>query len=459
MKVKTSHPWMGIEKPSIDVAAQCIATVLRAEKLPCNEVEPALFRIEVPVDSCDLLGLLASAHCSEKFYWSNREKAFEWMGLGTAIKIEGQAEECELAAQLVESFGEEIQLFGGMRFDADAPVKDTSWKKFSQTCFILPTLELKKDLSGTKVAVNILLNATHKVESALKLLEQTLMYANPVEQKIGLSISDIRVSSLEEWTHKVELCLARCEDRILDKVVLANAHDFVFDEPIDPVVLLMRLNDKSSLSYRFLMQLSKEDAFVGASPERLYSREGLRIESEAQAGTRRRGKNDNEDAELSKVLLGSEKDFREHDLVIQDIESKLSNLCIDSGWIDQRKIIKLSHVQHLRSRFGGILKEGVSDFDILQALHPTPAICGRPKEAALACIRELEEFDRGYYCGPIGMLGSKKSEFAVALRSALVSQNRIRLYAGAGLVKGSTAEDEWNEIESKMRLYYEVLAE
>jgi menaquinone-specific isochorismate synthase len=205
------------------------------------------------------------------------------------------------------------------------------------------------------------------------------------------------------------------------------------------------------------MQLSSGKAFLGASPELLFSRQGRRIESEAQAGTRGRGRNPAEDSALTFELLESQKEFIEHDLVIQDIERALTPLCVDSGWVDQRQIIKLSHVQHLKSRFGGILKPGVSDFDILETLHPTAAVCGSPKNLAKAVIKELEGFDRGYYGGAIGLISKEQTELAVGLRSALVEHSRVRIYAGAGLVLGSRAEDEWDEIDSKMQLYHSAL--
>jgi menaquinone-specific isochorismate synthase len=98
----------------------------------------------------------------------------------------------------------------------------------------------------------------------------------------------------------------------------------------------------------------------------------------------------------------------------------------------------------------GTLQEGVSDAEVLDALHPTPAVGGYPRVEAFEEIRDLEPFDRGWYAGPVGWIGADSAEFAVGIRSGLVSGRKLSLFSGAGIVAGSTAEDEWTEIEQKI---------
>lgn len=92
----------------------------------------------------------------------------------------------------------------------------------------------------------------------------------------------------------------------------------------------------------------------------------------------------------------------------------------------------------------------------MRALHPTPAVGGCPTEPALTAIRELEHFDRGWYAGPVGWIGSHGAEFAVALRCGLVRNSALSLYSGAGIVDGSEPEDEWAEIEQKIDDFVKV---
>jgi menaquinone-specific isochorismate synthase len=386
-------------------------------------------RIETRCPTLDILRVLKNAQCQEKFYWSDRRRITEWAGLGVAWQQE---------ALPVDS---ELSFFGAIPFDSTKP-----------STFVLPFVELKSSPEGTEIALNV--RAKFSAEHVLGELSQ--LHDGPFARGLAASLSDSRVTGFEKFREKFVRCKALLNDHALDKIVLANAHDFYFEEAVDPVVLLSYLDEKSPHTFRFLFQLTKESVFVGASPEQLFQRTGRRIESEAQAGTRARGKNPSEDSALAFELLESQKEFIEHDLVIQDIEKGLSPLCADSGWIDQRQVIKLSHVQHLRSRFGGILKPHVSDADIIETLHPTAAVCGSPKTLAKSSILELEDFDRGYYCGAIGLVGKERTELAVGLRSALVESNHIRIFAGAGLVSGSRAEDEWDEIDSKMRLYHQA---
>jgi menaquinone-specific isochorismate synthase len=126
---------------------------------------------------------------------------------------------------------------------------------------------------------------------------------------------------------------------------------------------------------------------------------------------------------------------------------------------DHVELVKLPHIQHILRTIEGDLGGGESDLEILRALHPTPAVGGYPADLALNAIKELEPFERGWYAGPVGWVGPDAAEFAVAIRSGLVSGNTLSLYSGAGIVPGSRPEAEWDEIENKTRTFLGVLQE
>ena len=199
-------------------------------------------------------------------------------------------------------------------------------------------------------------------------------------------------------------------------------------------------------------------AFIGASPERLYLRQGKLIQSEAIAGTRPRGTSTAADGALGQNLLHSDKDLREHRYVVQGIRDTLAPLCqvLDVG--EEISILRLAQCQHLVSFFEGTLDDDVLDTDILQRLQPTPAVGGYPAGAALDEIDRLESFDRGWYAGPIGWVSPNATEFAVAIRSGLIDGSKLCLFSGAGIVEGSTADGEWDEIENKISDFIKVLA-
>jgi menaquinone-specific isochorismate synthase len=114
-------------------------------------------------------------------------------------------------------------------------------------------------------------------------------------------------------------------------------------------------------------------------------------------------------------------------------------------------------IEHLVSELSGVLRPGVTLYDIVASLHPTPAVCGTPRNQALALIRQSEPFDRGWYAGPVGLFSSGSSESVVAIRSALIKSDTVSLYAGAGLVTGSIPEQEWDETGQKMSVVLNAL--
>jgi menaquinone-specific isochorismate synthase len=245
----------------------------------------------------------------------------------------------------------------------------------------------------------------------------------------------------------------------MDKIVLARRVDLEFEMNLDPVMLLLRLRQVTPQCYNFCFQPGNDGAFIGASPERLYFRHGRWIESEAVAGTRPRGNTPDVDAGLSEALLTSDKDLREHAFVRDMIQESLNPLCRDVAVDGRVSLLKLSRRQHLYSGMSGHLSEAVSDAELCRELHPTPAVGGCPTEVAIDRIREWEGFDRGWYAAPFGVIGRDVVELAVAIRSARVDAKRLSLFSGAGIVSGSTPDQEWDEIENKIVDFIRILTD
>jgi menaquinone-specific isochorismate synthase len=155
--------------------------------------------------------------------------------------------------------------------------------------------------------------------------------------------------------------------------------------------------------------------------------------------------------------LESPKDHHEHQLVVDNILGAFDKICLDYGITKAKHIAKLPNLQHLKTKIAGILKHGVTDLDILRALHPTAAVCGWPIDKAFETIRELENFDRGFYAGSFGTVTDHESEFNVAIRSAVIKDCELHIFAGAGIVDGSTAQNEQQEIENKMDFWERLL--
>ena len=275
----------------------------------------------------------------------------------------------------------------------------------------------------------------------------------------GTAPADDRSFDREGWTLAVLRTLRRIDEGRLEKAVLARSARFEAPRPIDPVRLFEALREGNPGTYRFLFRDASGFAFAGASPERLVRLAGGVAGSEAVAGTIGRGGSPEEDARLGASLIASEKDRREHDAVSREIHAALSELCgqvrADAG----PHLLALRHLIHLRTRIHAAPRSGTHVLDLVSRLHPTPAVAGTPREAALEWIRSVEPRPRGWYSGPVGWVNAAgEGDFAVGLRSATLHGRGALLFAGAGIVAGSDPDAEWVETELKMRSMRDVLA-
>jgi menaquinone-specific isochorismate synthase len=226
---------------------------------------------------------------------------------------------------------------------------------------------------------------------------------------------------------------------------------------LDPVAVLSRLAGREARGFRFLVEAGEGHAFLGVTPERLVLRAGRMARSEAVAGTRPRGVDGVADRLLGESLLASSKDRREHELVVERVREALA-ACATSLRVDaEPRLLRLAYVQHLATRVQAELRAGVSDLELVRALHPTPAVAGAPVADAIEALRDLEPFDRGLYAGPVGVVSRDGAEIAVAIRSARIDGDELTAFAGAGIVEGSDPAEEWRETGHKL-LAFERLA-
>ena len=169
-----------------------------------------------------------------------------------------------------------------------------------------------------------------------------------------------------------------------------------------------------------------------------------------------RGKTPEEDQAFEKLLVSSDKLTREHNLVTEEILKKIKPLS-NSIEVAALQTMKLPYIQHRSVPIKAVLKEKYNPLDLVTLLHPTPAVGGLPWDKAKIKIGELEPYKREYYAAPIGVISSQYSELAVGIRCALIEGATLTLYGGAGIVKGSVAEEEWNETGVKMNPFLKVV--
>lgn len=255
----------------------------------------------------------------------------------------------------------------------------------------------------------------------------------------------------ECWRAMVERAIAAIRRGELAKVVLARAVEVSGPEPVSAERALRRLAEDYPGCTLFAFGYG-DAVFLGATPERLVRLRGGRVETMALAGSIRRGATPEEDAALADTLLASAKDRQEHAVVVNEIRAALAPLCRALAIPEEPSLLSVRNVHHLATPVVGELAGDHTVLELVERLHPTPAVGGAPRANALAFIRAHEPVDRGWYAGPVGWVGrAGEGEFAVALRSGLIRGRRARLYAGCGILADSDPDAEYAESELKLQ--------
>ncbi len=251
----------------------------------------------------------------------------------------------------------------------------------------------------------------------------------------------------------------------LDKVVLARALEVTAHQNYEPIKVIDRLRQNYPECIAFLMDFGAGTTFLGATPEMLLKfqtlNNSLLLSSDALAGSIGRSQSAAEDTDLGDRLLHSSKDLGEHAIVIKSICDCLHKIGADLHPIEPPKLLKLSNVQHLYTPISSELANTswLTAFDVLEQLHPTAAVGGDPKATALHLMRQWEVSDRGWYAAPIGWVnGSGEGAFAVGIRSGYLSNNKARIYAGAGIVSDSQFDAELDETTIKFAALLQALS-
>lgn len=244
-----------------------------------------------------------------------------------------------------------------------------------------------------------------------------------------------------------------------EKVVLTRAFDWRRLRPFEPHATLHRLRSTNPACHAFLAD-TPSGVLVGSTPETLLAVAGDALRTEAVAGTTRRGATPSEDAALAAALLASDKDNREHNVVTASILRRLRMVGVEGEVAARPELLRLGKLMHLRTPVIARLPAGRRFLEVAGELHPTPAVGGKPRAAALPYIPGFEPHDRGLYTGAVGWVGldGRAGELLVALRCAELSGNRARAYAGAGIVDGSDPAAEAAETEMKLRTILDSLA-
>ncbi len=262
------------------------------------------------------------------------------------------------------------------------------------------------------------------------------------------SFSVVSSRSPADWTAAVAVATERIRAGGLEKVVLAREVVVTAEAPIPVDIVLLRLAQAYPDCFLYLV-----DGFCGASPELLVGRSGDQVTAQPMAGTAPRRGDPVADAKLAAGLLASASYRHEHQVTIDEVHEGLLAFSSYVDYEPEPSVVALANVQHLATTVEGRLSSpAASILDLVEALHPTPAVCGRPRESALQVIAELEGLDRGTYAGAVGWVdASGNGQWAVSIRGASIEGNVARVVAGNGLVADSDPATELIETRAKLQ--------
>jgi isochorismate synthase len=398
----------------------------------------------------------ASDRFEGTFYFSSPEGSAAG-GVGVAAKASASgAARFERLRSGVDAWSlpEPFRAFAGFSFSSDGPTSD-SWASFGSADAVLPIATLLS--TGDDRHLLLAVPPEVDADSIVERLRAIEVPPDPVYPNLG----DHTLEScppVSEWTQAVAEAVAAIKNEAIRKVVLARSVIVRSDTAPDGFNVLSHLEASYRQCFGFGWRVNGA-TFVGASPELLVRSSGGVVTSNPLAGTAPRGEGEAEDRLLAEALMRSEKDRIEHRYVVDDVAERLAPHAGDLNVPAEPSLKRMATVQHLSTRIEGRSRPGVHVFDLVDALHPTPAVGGTPRDPALAFIENAEPFDRGWYTGGVGWVdGTGDGEFAIGLRCGLLEGTNAHVFAGAGIVAESDPDAELLETRLKLRPLLELLA-
>ncbi|TKI04776.1 isochorismate synthase MenF [Martelella alba] len=402
---------------------------------------PGIFQIILPWTPDGRISMLDWLNASPlfpQFYWQHRNGDLEAGACGGLKMFNRPAQAQAFLAGHADR--PSLRLWGLNAFGSGAGEPDSS--------LFLPRLTWQRDVRTHRLIIN--LASDHSVlEDARHFAAQlaTFVEAVPIEPLAVRETAACHQPERRQWADIISQALRALADGRFAKVVLARRTRLDLSGHVRAGALMAASKRVNRHCYHYLLRWSAQRAFLGSSPERLYRRRHNRLDTEALAGTAAVGETPAARARLADWLMNDDKNQRENLLVVDDICQRLHPAAVTLD-VAPPEVIGLRTVQHLRRSIMAEL-DCRDDARCLSLLQPTAAVAGLPRDAARHFIAWHEPFERQWYAGSAGYLSLEQAEFNVSLRCALLENQSAWLYAGAGIIEGSDAEQEWAEIDHK----------
>jgi isochorismate synthase len=406
-----------------------------------------------------------------RFFWEHPRSAFALAAGGVGLEAHGSGADrfaqlsdglqAILRDAVIGAHGSQTPLeahaVGGFSFFPELSAEE--WRGFHPGHMVLPRWLTLRD--GERQWLQVQAAAEPQADPAQIALAMTEELARLQEQAAGAPVISSQGAQLGfrwvsddshvRWLDVVRFARDAIRAGSLRKVVLARSRELEATANPSPDAMLGRLRKDYPNCFSFQIDPGHGQVFLGATPERLLKTQNGTFHLDALAGTVPRGSGTAADQAMGQTLLTSPKERLEHTIVVDDIEELLSPFG-EVSYPDEPELKALANVWHLFTPITLRPSQPVSLLRLVKQLHPTSAVGGLPREAAFALIHEMEDFDRGWYGSPVGwMNGRGHGEFAVALRTGTISGNRVRLFAGGGIVSDSDPEQEYVETQVKFQ--------
>jgi salicylate biosynthesis isochorismate synthase/menaquinone-specific isochorismate synthase len=459
-----------------ELLVRCERAVRRARRSGDGVLAGLTLRVGAEVDPSAVV--FASRTALEDWFCFEQPdrdgSAIAALGCVTRLEARGPARFAELAtawrdlaARAVSDVpdgppGAGLVAVGGFAFAPEGGAAP-HWAGFGNADLIVPELALARRGRDVRLTAAVLAAPDDVPEQLVARVERRLagLHAEPLPLLDPAPTGRFRIASTAPPEH-YEAAVARAVERIhagaFEKIVLAREVAVHAPATHDAAAVFGVL--RAGFDSCYVYGAGRGDAaFVGASPELLVRREGLRASTVALAGSTRRSADPAVDAHLGEQLLHSEKDREEQAIVTRRIARALRPLSVWVAAPEEPAIVRVANIQHLATPIRAQLTQPRSALDLAGLLHPTPAVGGEPHEGAAPLIPAFEGLDRGWYAGPIGWTDANEDgEFCVALRCALLRGAEARLYAGVGVVRDSDPAAELAETEVKLGALLPVLS-
>jgi menaquinone-specific isochorismate synthase len=455
--------------PHRQLHQSCAAIV---ELLVANRHHP-LVSLTFPLPKIDPLVALQSLSQTNQpyFYWEHGDQAIGLLDVAIAQDV-GGVDRFAQAQEFIQATSAAMHLVGAEfapkpRFYCRFPFFDRALPvavPFATSQICLPKWQISRGRGLSHLVVNLRLDAA--VDLRL-LAAEISVWIDQLTSLAGRNLTTSKVEvQLQTDAGAIELLetaiaksLGLIDRQELQKIVLAHSCVVTATQDFSIPRCLDNLRQHHPDCYTFAIDDGWGNCFLGASPERLVSVHDQQLVCDALAGSAPRSLLPQSDRQFAQQLLASGKEQHEHQLVRDFIVDSLQKLGLDPQWSKHPQLLALKNIQHVWTPIQALLTAGLHPLAVVAALHPTPAVAGLPRQLACTKIQELEEIARSLYAAPIGWMDTAGNcEVVVGIRSAIVTGNQARLFAGAGIVAGSEIDREVAEIQLKFQSLYQALS-